>query len=136
MLTGKHRRTLDDKGRLALPPVFRPAFAEAAFVGRQGPCLCVWTPEEIEATADRIKQRVRSGEVSQNALRRFASSIEKTVPDSQGRISISSELRESVGIEKFAVVIGAFDRAEIWDAETWETTEAASDGPEDAEDWL
>ena len=136
MLTGKHRRTLDDKGRLALPPVFRPSFADGVFVGRQGGCLGMWTQEEIEATASRIKQQVRDGHVSQDALRRFASSIEKVMPDGQGRISISADLRAAAGLDKSVIVIGAFDRAEVWDADTWEGMESDAEPNEDIESWL
>ena len=40
-------------------------------------------------------------------------------PDKQGRIVLPSVLRDYAGLEKDVVVIGASDRAEIWDARRW-----------------
>ena len=44
-------------------------------------------------------------------------------PDAQGRILIPAKLREYAGLQKEVVVIGSFDRAEIWDAERWAAVE-------------
>ena len=40
-------------------------------------------------------------------------------PDKQGRIVLPAVLREYAGLTKDVVVIGASDRAEIWDAARW-----------------
>ena len=40
-------------------------------------------------------------------------------PDSQGRILIPAKLREYAGLTREVVVIGSFDRAEIWNAQRW-----------------
>ena len=45
-------------------------------------------------------------------------------PDAQGRILIPAKLREYAGLQKEVVVIGSFDRAEIWNAERWAREEA------------
>ncbi len=39
--------------------------------------------------------------------------------DSQGRILLPANLRKYAGLTKETVVIGAFNHAEIWDAEKW-----------------
>ncbi len=44
-------------------------------------------------------------------------------PDGQGRILIPAKLREYAGLTREVVVIGSFDRAEIWDAERWAAVE-------------
>ena len=51
--------------------------------------------------------------------------------DKQGRIVLPSVLRDYAGLEKDVVVIGASDRAEIWDARRWaaDNEDLTSDPP-------
>jgi MraZ protein len=42
-------------------------------------------------------------------------------PDGQGRVLIAPELRRYAGLTKECVVVGAFTRLEIWDAQAWQT---------------
>jgi len=51
----------------------------------------------------------------------------KIVPDKQGRILIPQDLRQFAGLEKDVVVIGANNKAEIWDRTSWEAANAAVD---------
>ena len=53
----------------------------------------------------------------------FANAVD-CEPDAQGRILIPTKLREYAGLQKEVVVIGSFDRAEIWNAERWAREEA------------
>ena len=45
-------------------------------------------------------------------------------PDAQGRILLPAKLREYAGLTRDVVVIGSFDRAEIWDAGRWAALES------------
>jgi MraZ protein len=49
----------------------------------------------------------------------FAGTDEQN-PDGQGRIAITPDLRRYAGLTKDCVVIGAFSRVEIWDAQAWQ----------------
>ena len=40
-------------------------------------------------------------------------------PDAQGRILIPADLRQKAGLNKEVIVVGSFDRVEIWDAQRW-----------------
>ena len=40
-------------------------------------------------------------------------------PDPQGRILLPAKLREYAGLTKEVVVVGSFDRVEIWNAQRW-----------------
>ena len=53
----------------------------------------------------------------------FANAID-CEPDGQGRILIPAKLREYANLQKEVVVIGSFDRVEIWNAERWAREEA------------
>lgn len=120
---------LDEKGRLSLPPLFRRYLADNAFLARSSsaPCLLVFPPDEIQRVADRLKERVRAGEVTPNEQRRWSASISEVKTDAQGRLAIPPKLREVAGLEREVVLIGVVDRAEIWDAAAWADVERADD---------
>ena len=47
-------------------------------------------------------------------------------PDGQGRILIPALLRKYASLEKEVVVVGSFDRVEIWNAQRWAELETAA----------
>ncbi|MCY4163671.1 MAG: hypothetical protein OXE93_05585 [bacterium] len=120
MLTGEHRRSLDDKGRLSLPPAFRSALTDGAFVGIYKNCLGIWTAEEALKASQRFEEAVRSGEASSDDQRWFSANLDFTTLDSQGRLALSAIKREQLGIGKHVALIGVFNRAEVWDEDQWE----------------
>ncbi len=138
MFTGEHERLLDEKGRLSLPPLFRRYLVDTAFLARSGsdPFLLLFPPDEIQKVADRLKERVRAGEVTPNEQRRWAASISEVRTDSQGRLAIPPKLREQAGLEREVILIGVVDRAEIWDAAAWAAVESATDEGVNEGIWL
>ena len=52
--------------------------------------------------------------------RKLLSCADKQIPDKQGRIFITQQLRDHAGITDDVVVIGAENRAEIWNRAKWE----------------
>jgi MraZ protein len=59
----------------------------------------------------------------------FLSGAAEDMPDKQHRVTIPPMLREYAGLDRELTVIGAGNRAEIWDTASWnayyEATEAA-----------
>jgi len=127
VFVGTFEHSLDEKGRLVLPSVFRHHLADRGFLSQWDECLGLWTPEGFAAVAERLTARVRSGEASQFALRAFAANAHEVKPDSQGRVVIPERLRKFAGLEREVVVIGALDRIEIWDATKWRQVADSSD---------
>jgi len=67
VFVGTFEHSLDEKGRLVLPSVFRHHLAERGFLSQWDECLGLWTPEGFAAVAERLTARVRAGEASQFA---------------------------------------------------------------------
>lgn len=110
---------MDAKGRLAFPVKLRPEFGDRFYVTRWlDDCLVAFPPAEWEAVCEKIRALPMG---SSRKLQRylFANAVELE-PDVQGRILLPQTLREQVGITKDVVVIGVFNRAEIWDKQRWE----------------
>lgn len=119
MFVGTFEHSLDDKGRVVLPSTFRDRLAVKGFLSQFDRCLGLWTEEGFADVAQRLTERIRAGEAPQEAMRAFAANAHEVRPDSQGRITIPQRLRDFAGLERDAVVIGAIDRVEIWDAARW-----------------
>ena len=54
-------------------------------------------------------------------MRLFLSGAGSEVPDKQHRVTIPAALRSYAGLDRNLTVIGAGNRAEIWDSEAWDT---------------
>lgn len=135
MLTGEHRRSLDDKGRLSLPPAFRSALADGAYVAIYRRCLGIWTSGEARSALERLEAAVRDGEATGDDIRRFASSLEPATIDGQGRLSLPASKLEQLGIVKHVVLAGVFNRGEVWDAQEWESLQTGQ-ADADVDRWL
>ena len=81
--------------------------------------IAVYSTEEFEKY--RQKLETIPGKTGSEIRRRFLACADKQVPDKQGRIFITQQLRTYAGISDEVVVIGSENRAEIWDKSTWES---------------
>ncbi len=118
MLIGEYNHTIDAKGRLNFPAKMREVLGESFIVTRGlDHCLNVYSLSEWS----KLEQSI--GELPRNKRRDierfFFSGAVEVVPDRQGRIVISANLREYARFDKNIVVVGASDHAEIWDEFIW-----------------
>ena len=118
MLIGEYNHTIDAKGRLNFPAKMREVLGES-FVVTRGLDHCLNVYSLMEWT--KLEQSI--GELPRNKRRDierfFFSGAVEVVPDRQGRIVISANLREYAKFDKNIVVVGASDHAEIWDEAIW-----------------
>ncbi len=122
MFLGTFTPKLDDKGRLILPAKFRDELAEGLVVTRgQERCLYVFSEAEFTRMHDRIREAPITSKQGRDYLRVFLSGAHAETPDKQGRLTVPATLREYAGLDRDLAVIGAGSRAEIWDAEAWQT---------------
>ncbi len=118
VLIGQFEHTIDAKGRINFPAKFREDIGDR-FILTKGldNCIAVYSLEEWGRWEERFKSLPDSK--SRQLKRFFFASATDVEPDKQGRIVLPSVLRDYAGLEKEVVVIGASDRAEIWDARRW-----------------
>ena len=122
MLLGTHTPKLDEKGRLILPAKFRDELSEGVVITRgQERCLYVFSKTEFDSIHERIRQAPVTSEEARKYLRLFLSGATDDQPDKQGRVLLPQLLREYAGLQKELVIIGVGSRAEIWDADSWNT---------------
>ncbi|MDO8584258.1 MAG: division/cell wall cluster transcriptional repressor MraZ [bacterium] len=132
MFIGEYHHTLDDKGRLAIPIKFRAALDEGAVVTRGlDHSLFLYTKREWETLASKLAS-LPLGQADTRAFTRLmlAGAMEVEV-DKSGRVNIPEYLRAYAGLKKDTVVVGLYNRMEIWDEAAWKsyvtTTESEGD---------
>ncbi|XOQ43963.1 MAG: Transcriptional regulator MraZ [Clostridium sp.] len=118
MLIGEFQHTIDSKGRVIVPARFREDLGDHFYVtkGLDG-CLFVLSPKEW----NRLQEKISAMPISKaRGLQRFFfSGAVEAQPDRQGRILLPQSLRNYAGLVKDVTFIGASNRAEIWNTESW-----------------
>lgn len=129
--SGTYSLRLDDKGRVTVPVKYRPQFAEGAVVGRgRGVrCLYLHTPEGHDTFAEPYLAARSGGDPAEGLARYMLANSEDQPMDGQGRVTLTTRMRDYAGLSKDIVLIGFGDRLEVWDAELWAAYEAAQEGP-------
>ena len=120
MFLGQYEHSLDKKGRIIMPAKFRENLGDS-FIMTFGleKCLFVYPAEEWEKLSQNL-QSLPFGKKDTRAFKRtLASQASVNSFDQQGRVIIAKYLRDYAGIEKNVVIIGVFERIEIWDSERW-----------------
>ena len=132
MFIGEYQHNLDDKGRVAIPAIFRPALKGGGVVTRGlDRCLFVFGKKEWGMLAGRIKTLPISQANSRAFSRLMLSGAMEVDLDVQGRINLPDYLQDYAGLKKQVIVAGLYNRLEIWDEENWkkykDKTEASSE---------
>ena len=86
-------------------------------------CLSVYPEAEWKRLEDKIRT-LGNGEKARRVKRYYFANAFDAQLDAQGRILIPAKLRDYAGLTKEVVVVGSFDRAEIWNAGRWAAVEA------------
>ncbi len=121
MFLGEYKHSLDPKGRMAMPAKFRLKLEGGAVLTRGlDKCLFVFPEKEWDVLA----QKIVSLPISQSGSRAFSrlmlSGASDVEFDAQGRILIPESLRKYAGFSKSVVVMGLYNRIEIWDEKIWD----------------
>lgn len=121
-MTGQYAHNIDAKGRLFIPARLREELGQTFHVTiGLDHCLSIYSNESWDAFMDKLRDLPYS---KAKALRVLSANAVDCEPDAQGRILIPAKLRQYADLQKEVVVIGSFDRAEIWNAERWAREEA------------
>jgi MraZ protein len=125
MFTGQYYHAMDDKGRIKFP---KPLLKALKMKGSSGlmlskvfnsRCLCI-LPTKDWLTFVRNVQETLPPEADKQAVTRFfgAGAMPCNI-DELGRLLIPPPLKEYAHFKKDVVIVGLFDRIELWDKETW-----------------
>lgn len=121
MFIGEYNHNLDEKGRLAVPVKFRALLKGGAVVTRGlDNCLFLYPKKAWQKVAEKLASMPS---ISNPAARAYArATLGGAVDvdfDNQGRIILPEYLRNFAALNKKAVVVGLYDKLEIWDEDNW-----------------
>lgn len=118
MFAGTYTPKIDDKGRLFLPARFREAMQEGLVITRgQDRCLEARTQADFDRFASRLRDTTDARMRGYNRM--LFALLSPQVPDKQGRISLTPQLRQYAALGKECVVIGVSNKIEIWNPDNW-----------------
>lgn len=135
MFSGKANHTVDTKGRLFIPAMYREELGNTFIVakGFSDPYLVIYPENEWEALIAKV-DALGLDKKARLLKRYLMMSANPTEMDSQGRIVLSKEHREFAGLVKDVTVLGMSNTIEIWDTALLE--KQTNEPPEDLEDFL
>jgi MraZ protein len=120
MFSGTFRPRLDEKSRLFLPAKFRDAMGDGLVITRgQDRSIDMRTQADFAAFTERFRNASQTDARLRAYGRMLFALASEQVPDKQGRITITPELRQYAALDRDCVVIGIYDRVEIWEPQAW-----------------
>ena len=132
---GTYNAKLDDKGRLVFPAAFKALLepeGDLKFVVKKdiyADCLEMFTFDEWTKQSGEVKSRLNFfNQDHAKFWREYMRNSDVVEPDAKfGRISISKNLLELIGITKDVVFYGNDFKIEIWSKEKFEQTALSND---------
>ena len=130
----RYRHGVDEKRRVQVPAKWRPTEDGTQFAlilwphnGQPDACLLVLPPTAFSELVQKIKSMPFASKNAE-ALRRFLGEKSDRVQlDKAGRICLPDWMASAVGIKDEAILIGMFDRFQIWSPSRYDETRPAVD---------
>ena len=118
MFRGRHDHTIDAKGRLSIPRVFR----DELVAGEENPPMLVNQKDFLALYPAKIWAALEQNLIEKSSLDPAAQSLSRfyaagSVPcpvDTQGRVLVPTFLRDHASLDGKVVVAGVFEHIEIW----------------------
>src|SRR5204863_10002742 len=125
--TSIYRHGVDDKRRLQIPAKWRPAEENFQFTmilwpgsASSGSYLLVLPPEPLQLLMEKLKAMPYSDSTAHSLRRLLGTKSDRVAVDKGGRICLPELMAKGAAIESDAVLVGSWDRFEIWNPENYE----------------
>jgi|SRR3989344_2704452 len=133
MLIGEYLHTIDQKNRLSVPSKFRKELGKVVVVSRGlDKCLFLYPLLMWEKLAQKLSIELPWGKAENRSfMRAMIAGAADIQIDALGRILLPDNLKNFASLGKEAMVVGLYNRVEIWNPEIWKTySEAANQNTE------
>lgn len=128
MFIGEYSHSIDPKRRLAMPSKFRGELGNRVVVTRGlDRSLFVYPMKVWEALAEKLGTMPVGEAATRSFVRLQLAGAADVELDSQGRVLIPDYLTEYAELTKGTVIVGLFNRLEIWSEEKWKSYKAEAE---------
>ncbi|NBB73923.1 MAG: division/cell wall cluster transcriptional repressor MraZ [Bacteroidetes bacterium] len=122
---GQAEYSVDSKGRVAIPAKMRSAMspeAKSTFTITRGmeKCIALYPMDRWSEMEKEIEELNMYKSKARGFVRRILMWADEVSLDGQGRITIPKSLVKFGNLSDRALILGAFDRLEIWDPDTFD----------------
>jgi len=123
---------VDEKRRVQIPAKWRPE-NEITFTlitwkkAQQNPCLLVLPPAVMKKLMAKLAEMPFSDPRAETLRRVLGTKSDQVTCDKAGRICIPEAMAKEAGIDKQAVLVGMWDRFQIWNPDSYATIHKADD---------
>ncbi|MEQ4532049.1 MAG: division/cell wall cluster transcriptional repressor MraZ [Mixta sp.] len=125
MFRGATLVNLDSKGRLAVPTRYRETLIEESqgqmvcTIDLHQPCLLLYTVPQWEIIEQKLSRLSSMNPVERRVQRLLLGHASECQMDSAGRLLLASTLRQHASLTKEVMLVGQFNKFELWDEQTW-----------------
>ena len=128
MFIGEYHYKIDEKSRVAIPSKFRNFLKKGAVVTRGiDACLFLYPRNEWEKLAKKLSTLPISKSKNRAFIRLMLAGAMDVDLDRQGRIILPEYLKKYANIGRQVVIVGLYNRLEIWDETKWEEYKSLSE---------
>ncbi|MEG1394276.1 MAG: hypothetical protein RSD04_00845 [Clostridia bacterium] len=113
----------DEKGRFRVPSKFRTKFGDDSIFSFQNgsPCLSIISHKSADEISAKLRPHITLRESPESRVARvLLSQMCEIKEDVQGRFTLSTDIKEELGISKEVVFVGMGGKVEMWDKSRWE----------------
>ena len=128
MLLGRYYHSLESKGRLAIPSLFRRQLGSQPIItrGLDG-CLFLLPATTWQKLITDLQSSPLTNQDTREFIRLVAHDAQQVAYDRQGRTLVSQPLRDYAQIRHQVVIAGSLDWVEIWDRDLYHQHMTASE---------
>lgn len=125
MFRGATTINLDSKGRLAVPTRYRDLLIEESqgqmvcTIDLHQPCLLLYPLPQWEVIEQKLSRLSSMNPAERRVQRLLLGHASECQMDNAGRLLIANTLRQHAGLTKQVMLVGQFNKFELWDEETW-----------------
>ncbi|KGD70558.1 MULTISPECIES: division/cell wall cluster transcriptional repressor MraZ [Tatumella] len=125
MFRGATLVNLDGKGRIAVPTRYREILIGESqgqmvcTIDLHQPCLLLYTLPEWEVIERKLSRLSTMNPAERRVQRLLLGHASECQMDSAGRLLLAGTLRQHAGLQKEIMLVGQFNKFELWDEQTW-----------------
>lgn len=119
MFIGKYYYKLQANNRLSLPKDIRKDQKTWVVTRGLDGCLFVFKAETFEQELQQLAARSFTKKAHRDLIRIMSNEAKEVTVDSSGRVHLPEYLTQFAQLENSVVIVGSFNRIEIWDQDKY-----------------